>query len=261
MRELFEHDNSDAVLLIDASNAFNSLNRAAALHNIRVLCPSIATNAINTYREPERLFIVGGQELRSSEGTTQGDPLAMSLYSISLQPLIRRLQVKSAASRCWYVDDPTGCGSLGNVKTWWDELMVSGPPLGYFPNPQKCWLIVKPEKERPAKEIFSETIINITTEGRKHLGATLGSRVFFEEYVDVKVEEWVAQVTRLAEFATTQPQSSYAAFVFGLRQGWTYFLRTLPDIAPSLEPLERAIADLLAPAITEHATKQEERDL
>ena len=61
MREVFEHDNSDAVLLIDASNAFNSLNRAAALHNIRILCPSIATYAINTYREPARLFIVGGQ--------------------------------------------------------------------------------------------------------------------------------------------------------------------------------------------------------
>ena len=139
--------------------------------------------------------------------------------------------------------------------------MVSGPPLGYFPNPQKCWLIVKPEKERPAKEIFSETTINITTEGRKHLGAVLGSRVFFEEYVGEKVEEWVAQVTRLAEFATTQPQSSYAAFVFGLRHRWTYLLRTLPDIAPFLEPLERAIADLLVPAITEHVTTQEERDL
>ncbi|XP_044169682.1 uncharacterized protein LOC122953779 [Acropora millepora] len=207
MRELFEHDNSDAVLLIDASNAFNSLNRAAALHNIRVLCPSIATYAINTY----------GQKLRSSEGTTQGDPLAMSLYAISLQPLITRLQVKSAASQCWYADDATGCGSLGNVKTWWDELM--------------------------------------------HLGAVLGSRVFFEEYVGQKVEEWVAQVTRLAEFATTQPQSSYAAFVFGLRHRWTYLLRTLPDTAPFLEPLERAIADLLVPAITEHVTTQEERDL
>ena len=115
---------------LDASNAFNSLNRAAALHNIRVLCPSIATYAINTYREPSRLFIFGGQELRSSEGTTQGDPFAMSLYAISLQPLISRLQVKSAASQCWYADDATGCGSLGDVKTWWDELMVSGPPLG-----------------------------------------------------------------------------------------------------------------------------------
>ena len=58
MRELFEHDNSDAVLFIDASNAFNSLNRAAALHNIRVLCPSIATYAVDTYREPARLFII-----------------------------------------------------------------------------------------------------------------------------------------------------------------------------------------------------------
>ena len=250
-------DNSDAVLLIYTSNTFNSLDRAATLHNIRVLCPSIATYAINTYREPARLFIVGGQELRSSEGTTQGDPLAMSLYAISLQPLTTRLQVKSAASQCWYADDATGCGPLGDVKTWWDELMVSGPPLGYFPNPQKCWLIVKPEKERPAKEIFSETTINITTEGRKHLGAALGSRDFFEEYVDEKGEEWVAQVTRLAEFATTQPQSSYAAFVFGLRHHWTYFLRTLPDIAPFLEPLERAIADLLVPTITEHVTTQE----
>ena len=92
--------------------------------------------------------------------------------------------------------------------------------------PPKCWLIVKPEKERPAKEIFSKTTINIT--GRKHLGAALGSTDFFEEYVDEKVEEWVAQVTRLAEFATTQPQSSYAAFVLGLRHRWTYFLRTLP---------------------------------
>ena len=71
--------------------------------------------------------------------------------------------------------------------------------------------------------------------------------------------EWVAQVTSLAEFATTQPQSSYVAFVYGLRHRWTYFLRTLPDIAPFLEPLERAIADVLVPAITEHVTTQEER--
>ncbi|PFX34367.1 hypothetical protein AWC38_SpisGene651 [Stylophora pistillata] len=71
MRELFENDNSDVVLLIDASNASNSLNRAAALHNIGVLCPSIATYAINTYREPARLFIVGGQELKALHRATR----------------------------------------------------------------------------------------------------------------------------------------------------------------------------------------------
>ena len=38
MHAIFKADDTDAVLLIDASNAFNALNRAAALHNIRVLC-------------------------------------------------------------------------------------------------------------------------------------------------------------------------------------------------------------------------------
>lgn len=70
MRNIFEADETTgASLLVDASNAFNSLNRAGALNNIRVLCPLIATYAINTYRALARLFVVGGSELKSAEGT------------------------------------------------------------------------------------------------------------------------------------------------------------------------------------------------
>ena len=57
MREMFEADETDAELLMDASNAFNSLNRAAALHNVRVICPAIAIYLISTYRAPARLFV------------------------------------------------------------------------------------------------------------------------------------------------------------------------------------------------------------
>ena len=46
MHTIFEADETDAVLLIDALNAFKSLNRVAALHNIRVLCLIIATYAL-----------------------------------------------------------------------------------------------------------------------------------------------------------------------------------------------------------------------
>ena len=88
MHSIFNADEMDAVLLIDASNACNALNRAAALHNMRVLCPTLATYMINTYRQPVRLFITGDEELISAEGTTQGDALSMTLYAISLQPLI-----------------------------------------------------------------------------------------------------------------------------------------------------------------------------
>ena len=37
--ELFEDDASRGILQIDANNAFNSLNRKEALHNLRILCP------------------------------------------------------------------------------------------------------------------------------------------------------------------------------------------------------------------------------
>ena len=53
-----------------------------------MLCPLIATYVTNTYRVPTRLLVVVGREFKSAEGTTQGDPLAMSMYVISLQLLI-----------------------------------------------------------------------------------------------------------------------------------------------------------------------------
>ena len=261
MHSIFEADETDAILLIDASNAFNALNRAAALHNITVLCPSMSTYAINTYRQPARLFISGGGELKSAEGTTQGDPLAMGMYAISLQPLITGLSVSSSVKQCWFADDASGAGFLQDIKRWWEHLNEDGPNLGYFPKAEKCWLIVKPEKEESARAIFHGTAINISVQGQKHLGAALGSRQFLEEYVNGKVKDWVSQITKLAEFAVSHPQACYAAFTFGLRHRWTYFLRTLPDIEDLLEPLERAIADILIPSITDHNCLKSERDL
>ena len=85
-------------------------------------------------------------------------------------------------------------------------------------------MIIKPEREQAAREVFRDTAINVTTEA-------LGSRSFLEEYVGEKVDEWVNEVTNLADFAISQPQASSAAFTFGMRHRWTYFLRTVPDIA------------------------------
>ena len=117
MHAIFETDDTDAVLLIDASNAFNALNRAAALHNIRVLCPVIAIYAINTYRQSARLFVTGGKEIASAEGKTQGNLLAMGLYALSIQPLITSLQAASSVKQCWFADDASGASSITEIKT------------------------------------------------------------------------------------------------------------------------------------------------
>ena len=102
-------------------------------------------------------------------------------------------------------------------------------------------MIVKPDKFEEAKSAFDGTDINVTSEGRRRLGALLGSRSYLEEYVGNKVETWVQEILKLSEFAMSQLQAAYAAFSFVVRHKWTYFLRTTPGIEDLLQPLEEAI--------------------
>ena len=88
MSSLYDSQTTEAILLVDA---LNSLNREVALRNIQHLCPSLSVVLINTYREDIDLF-VDGATLLSTEGTTQGDPLAMAMYGIGILPLIKKLQ-------------------------------------------------------------------------------------------------------------------------------------------------------------------------
>ena len=57
VRSVFEYHESEAVLLVDASNAFNSLNRPMALHNIRRIYPLLSTVLINTYMLSSLLMV------------------------------------------------------------------------------------------------------------------------------------------------------------------------------------------------------------
>ena len=61
LREVFADDATDGLLLVDASNAFNSINREALLHNINVLCPALSTVVKNFYSVPSSLYISGSK--------------------------------------------------------------------------------------------------------------------------------------------------------------------------------------------------------
>ena len=119
MSSLYDSQTTEAILLVDANNAFNSLNREVALRNIQHLCPSLSVVLINTYREDIELF-VDGATLLSTEGTTQGDPLAMAMYGIGILPLIKKLQTCDV-TQTWYADRnmlalPTRLGGLGIIN-------------------------------------------------------------------------------------------------------------------------------------------------
>ncbi len=95
----------------DVTNAFNTLNRKAALHNIQATCPAISTMLNNPYKAPVRKFVTGGGEISSMEGTTQGDPSAMAMYALPISPLINSLNQR-APNASQFADDSNAAGRL-----------------------------------------------------------------------------------------------------------------------------------------------------
>ncbi len=112
---------------------------------------------------------------------------------------------------------------------------------GYFANTRKTWLIMKPQHHAAAAEIFHGSGVNISAEGKRHLGSAIGSSSFIKTYIQEKVKQWVEEVKHLATIATAHPQVAYAAFTHGFSNKWTYLTRTIPDMANALQPLEDAI--------------------
>ena len=47
--DVYQRDETEAVLIVDVDNAFNSSNRKAMLHNISIICPQITTFIANCY--------------------------------------------------------------------------------------------------------------------------------------------------------------------------------------------------------------------
>ena len=183
VRQSFESEETEGILLVDASNAFNSLNRANALANIRCLCPSFSTILTNIYQGSSELFL-GKDTLLSQEGTTQGDPLAMPFYALATRPLIDSLtlHVPPNVMQVWYADDASATGRIADLKVWWDKLSTIGPSFGYHMNPSKTWLITKEGHVRAASEIFGCTHVNITTSGRPVLGSPVGTADYISSF-------------------------------------------------------------------------------
>ena len=256
MHEAYNDDSVQAILLVNASNAFNSLNRKAALCNIQHLCPSLATILINMYRPPANLY-VHSDTLLSRGGTTQGDPLAMSMYSVGILPLIHC--VSGDVKQVWYANDATAAGELSNLWEWWDNLVTSGPDFGYFVNASKTSLVVKKVHLADAVKYFENTNVQISTEGKPHLGAALGTEAFVHEFVSKKVQQWVEEVLHLSSIASTQTHAAFSAFTWGLSSKWTYISRTIEEL---FEPLEDAICSHFIPALTGMAAASDiERNL
>ena len=112
-----------------------------------------------------------------------------------------------------------------------------------------------------ATNLFSDSKVNITTEGKSHLGAAISSNKFRKKYVNEKFNEWCEELKVLSKLAKLQPQAAYATFCFGEQNEYSSFLRTIPNMSELMKPVDEIIQIDLLPLIIGKSITENERQL
>ena len=97
--------------------------------------------------------------------------MILMLVKISLQ---RNYHIFTAV----YADDLTTSGPIGQLKIWWNAPCKLSPKFGY-PEGSKLRSVIRKTKnaEEHAQSIFQHTKIKITSEGKRHLGAVVRTKL------------------------------------------------------------------------------------
>ena len=113
--------NQHWTLMLDFSNAFNSINREAMFVEFRRFLPGLSAWVESCYTQ-QPLLLLGDNSICSCFGVQQGDPLAALGplgFTLTLHPLVERIraEVPSLTLNTWYLDDGTLVGPPGSLAT------------------------------------------------------------------------------------------------------------------------------------------------
>ena len=101
------------------------------------------------------------------EGVAKGDPLAMIAYGIGVLHLIRELRgAHPQQIQMWYAYDAEAGGKFPHILAHLRDLQARGLPRGYFPEPNKSFLVVAPRNVAKAEGFFRAMGLQVVTGSR-----------------------------------------------------------------------------------------------
>ena len=120
----------------------------------------------------------GDGSILSTDGAHQGDPLGPFLFSVTLQPVLEKLQeIEGVVQNTWFLDDGEVIGTREALIEVWDTLVREGVPRGFHLNPEKS-AVFCPEHDNLDPDPLGRGVQRVTEGGIKLLGAPVGDRAY-----------------------------------------------------------------------------------
>ena len=216
VRELMDErgDDSNLVLVsIDASNAFNRFSRQKMLDLVVDRCPALARFVNMIYGGDPPALMYGCHRLDSREGAQQGDPAAMLLFSLVIQPILKALseECPDLLLTLFYADDGTLVGTPEAVARALAVIEREGPSVGYHIKPEKSklyWPTMSMDRLQPLLSAYPALIVQGTptgpvrscgdADGVTIFGAPLGSDAYIAKFLAARLDEVATVIANIS---------------------------------------------------------------
>ena len=233
------------VLLVDFSNAFNSVDRSTLFQEVRHHTPSISSWVECCYGA-RPILRLGDHTILSSSGVQQGDPLGPLGFALVLHPIIERIkrEVPDLLLNAWYLDDGTLCGSLDSLAAALSIIESEGLCRGLSLNRSKS-LIAAPPNLPVLHPALSD--IPVTSNGFTLLGSPLGPAAYCLEAAQQRISKVRQSLLRLGDLQDSQMEAALLRSCLSLPK-IAHLLRTcpLPLIEEALMGFDDALRDALS---------------
>ena len=136
-------DDRSWTLILDFTNAFNSISRQAMFEGLRKYLPGLSAWMESCYSR-QLLLYMDSDTIRICCGVQQGDPLSPLGFAVTLHPLIEHIQdeVSSINLNMWYLNDGTLVSSPEDLAAALHLVELVSPSLGLHLNRGKSLLYI-----------------------------------------------------------------------------------------------------------------------
>ncbi|MEO2237538.1 MAG: reverse transcriptase domain-containing protein, partial [Candidatus Poseidoniia archaeon] len=237
------------VVQIDWSNAFNSISRAALFDTLRgrSAARKMMRMVRYAYAVPSKLFTTMDDgslsTLSSSSGVRQGDPLAMLMFAVFLEPVMREAGLPEDIQTIAIVDDvslmiPPGSASFDNQDQILERLAARALQGGLRLNLDKCVTLLQADLDQESTAV-------------RVLGAYLGDSAAFvggdgacEGAVGAVADKWL---DRLRAIDALPRQIGLLLLRSSVVAGMVHLCRMMPpsQMAAAAARLDEGVQDLV----------------
>lgn len=215
--------NSQVLVAVDFSNAFNSINRRAIATVVRDSFPELESYFAWAYGSATPLVSEGVTVARSATGVRQGDPLGPAFFCMGLHDLLQDLAVNEDITVLGYMDDITILGPTDSVCRAFGQLTRRAHERGLHVNLTKCVAFGSPSELE--KGCVGAMEIPLNSNGINILGTPLGSEAFCRDECASKFRNMSASVKSITKY---HPEIAYLLLAQCVNSRPQHLLRSVP---------------------------------